>query len=412
MSNIINKAEIVVIGGGPAGLCAAIAAGRKLKGSGKKVILLDTNPQPGAKLLISGSGQCNYTNALEPDEFIKKLGKYGNYLKSAYFNFDSRHFVWLLEEGGCPGFIREDNKIFPRDFKSQSVLNAFLNRAEDAGVDIRCSSRVSTIDAMPGGGFRLGFENGAELGCQKLIMATGGASYPATGSDGKALKLAKKLGHTGIPFRPHLCSVSIRDFEYLRPCAGISVVGVQARFVSGSGIHEAVGDLLITHGGFSGPLIMDNSHLLKANDEIIINWIPYADELLIDLRKQLPGREIHNALEIAGLPHRLLLAVLASNYIVSVLRMHSLNNKKLREYGHRLMACSYEISQVSGLSKAMASAGGIPLEEINSKTMQSRICHGLYFAGEIMDYALPTGGFNIQMAASTGWMAGEHAAEA
>lgn len=410
MQIMSDKAEIVVIGGGPAGLCAAIAAARKLKGTAKKVVLLDSNPQPGAKLLISGSGQCNFTNALEADEFVKRLGKYGNYLKSAYLNFDNKHFYQLLEEAGCHGFIREDGKVFPEDFKSQTVLKALLEQLQHSGAVLSCSSRVIDIEARPEGGYKLSFENGDVLESRKLIIATGGASYPATGSDGKALKLVKKLGHAIIPFRPHLCSVNIVDFRYLSPCTGISVAGVQAKFVCKSGTYEAAGDLLITHGGFSGPLIMDNSHLLKANDEIIINWIPYADELLIDLRKQLPKMNLDNALAVAGLPHRLLGAILSSRYIPGYMKINTMSNQELRLYGRKLMACKYLISQVSGFGKAMASAGGVSLAEINAKTMESRICPGLYFAGEIMDYALPTGGFNIQMAASTGWMAGEHAA--
>lgn len=410
MQIMSDKAEIVVIGGGPAGLCAAIAAARKLQGAPKRVVLLDSKPQPGAKLLISGSGQCNFTNALEADEFVKKLGKYGNYLKSAYLNFDNKHFSQLLEEAGCHGFIREDGKVFPEDFKSQTVLKALLEQLQHSGAVLSCSSQVTGIAAKPDGGYQLSLTSGDEMECRKLIIATGGASYPATGSDGKALKLVKKLGHAVIPFRPHLCSVNIYDFEDLSPCTGISVSGVQAKFVTESGTYEAAGDLLITHGGFSGPLIMDNSHLLKANDEIIINWIPYADELLIDLSKQLPRMNLGNALAVAGLPHRLLGAIMSSRSIISYMKMRTFSNKELRDYGSRLMACSYYISQVSGFAKAMASAGGVSLAEINAKTMESRICPGLFFAGEIMDYALPTGGFNIQMAASTGWMAGEHAA--
>jgi len=401
---------IIIIGAGPAGLCSAISAGRALGNKKGKILVLEGNTEAGKKLLLSGNGQCNFTNSLPMEDFIKSMGKFGMYLKPAYYAFNSHNLADLLAEAGCENFVREDGKIFPKSMKAEDVRTAMLEQLWHSGAELKTGSRVLAVQKGADDGFILKLESGETLGCDKLILATGGASYPKTGSDGKALKLAKSLGHSIIPFRPHLNGVELEDFDNYKGCSGITVPYAQATFITQNGTFKAVGDLLVTHKGFSGPLIMDNCHRLQSGDTISMCWVPHADALIPELKKQYNSQNLINALWIVPVPHNLLLAILKYNYMWRYQKMYELRKKEMNALTTYLMDCRYIIKKTGSLATAMASAGGIPLAEINAKTMQSRVCPGLFFAGEIMDYALPTGGFNIQMACSTGWMAGKAAA--
>jgi len=402
----MNRYSIIVIGAGPAGFCAAISAARKLEERGK-VLLLEGGEQTGRKLLLSGSGQCNFTNNLEREDFLKKLGRYAMYLKPAYYAFDNVALTSLLAEGGCPHLIRQDGKVFPASFKAEDVRMAFLLHVHNAGVTLRQNSLITAI-LKEDNGFKIYTESGHVYHGTKLVICTGGASYPGTGSDGKAIKLTRTLGHHPVPFRPHLSSASIYRFERYKDCAGISLSNVRARFITANGQFDAVGDLLITHRGFSGPLILDNSHLLAKDDKIIINWFPDIESLLPEMIKYHKRSNVINGLWLTHIPPNLLRAILGLSTFdyITMSELRKSDRNWIIEY---LSASPYFIKSMGNLGSCMASAGGVPLSEINAKTMESRVCPGLHFAGEIMDYALPSGGFNIQMACSTGWLAGAKA---
>ncbi len=400
--------SVIVVGAGPAGFCAAISAARIMPVKGQ-VLLLEGGDQSGRKLLLSGSGQCNFTNVLDKAAFLKKLGSYAMYLKPAYYNFDNVSLVSLLAEAGCKHFEREDGKVFPASFEAEDIRKALLSQLFRVGVELRCNTRLASVKKTEAG-FELGLENGSSLSAGKLILCTGGASYPQTGSDGKAARLSKALGHHPVPFRPHLSSVSIGYFDRFKKCAGIGLIGIQAKFITQSGTFEAKGDLLITHKGFSGPLILDNSHRLAKGDEIVIKWFPDIEPLLPEMIKNSKRMSVINGLWLTKIPPALLRAIL-SPVAYDLMTMSELRKSDRNWIIEGLSSSSYYVKALGNLSNSMASAGGIPLSEINAKTMESRLCSGLYFAGEIMDYALPTGGFNIQIACSTGWLAGQQAAK-
>ncbi len=402
----MNKYTIIVIGAGPAGYCAAISAARSLEGSGN-VLLLEGGEQTGRKLLLSGSGQCNFTNDLQHQDFLNKLGRFAMYLKPAYYAFDNIALTSLLAEGGCPNLVRPDGKVFPASLLAEDVRVAFLHHLHNARVTLRQNSLITAIQKLEDG-FEICTENGHIYHGTKLVICTGGASYPGTGSDGKAARLTKALGHHPVPFRPHLSNVSIYRFERYKGCAGISLSNVRARFFTQSGQFDAAGDLLITHRGFSGPLILDNSHLLAKDDKIIINWFPDIESLLPEMIKNNKRNTVINGLWQTHIPPNLLRAILGVSTFdyITMSELRKSDSNWIIEY---LSASPYFIKSMGNLGSCMASAGGVPLSEINAKTMESRVCPGLYFAGEIMDYALPSGGFNIQMACSTGWLAGAKA---
>ena len=404
----MNNYRTIIIGGGPAGLCAATSAARALDNAKGKVLLLESSPETGRKLLISGSGQCNYTNNLPVEDFLKRLGQYAMYLKPAFYGFNNIALAQHLRDVGCYSTTREDGKVFPQTLQADDIRIALMKQLYLAGAVILTNAKVEAITKLPEGNFRIDIEEKQYMICDKVILATGGASYPQTGSDGKAVMLAKALGHNPVAFRPHLSSVSLMDFAGYSKCAGISIPDLTARFIGKERSFRATGSLLITHTGFSGPLILDNSHRLEKGDTISVAWVPGADAMIKVLKEQPASMSILNTLWRAPIPKNLLRAILAENKIPLMQSMAVLTRKDLNTLASILMDCRFTIKNISGLSTAMASAGGIPLSEINAKTMESRLCPGLFFAGEIMDYALPSGGFNIQIACSTGWLAGKN----
>ncbi len=398
--------DIVIVGGGPAGLLAAISARQSNKN--KSVLLLEGNTECGVKLLISGSGQCNFTNNLPVEDFLKRCGANGNYLKKAYYNFDKDAFIHLLDNAGCPSMPRSDGKVFPASLRARDVRDALLRLAGQAGVEIEYNAKVTAIQKLDIS-FALELQDGRNLKADKLIIAGGGASYPATGSDGQLLTPLKKLGHKVKAFRAHLGSVKIADFKLFSACSGISLQDVRAVIHTKNDSFTAVGDVLITHTGLSGPLILDNCYRLAKGSEIVLRWIPNALEAMQKAVAKYPKMLVLNALCDIPLPKNLLKALLDNAGIDYDKQICNLNSGELMTISAALSYTQFFVSAVEKLVTAMASSGGVPLEEVNAKTMESRICPGLFLAGEILDYNLPSGGFNIQIAASTGWHAGASA---
>lgn len=401
---------IVIIGGGPAGMLAAIAAGKTLSSVKGKILLLEANSECGVKLLLSGSGQCNYTHNLPHSEILRHCHEYANNLKPAYYAFDNSAFTKLLRDNGVESTIRPDNKVFPASLQARDVRDALLRQLAAAGVQLRFNAKVEAVSKHTGSGFKLSLQNGETLDCNKLIISTGGASYPVTGSDGFALRFAKALGHQPLPFKPHLSSVVLQDFDSYSSCAGISIPSATLKFISSAGSFTAQGDLLFTHTGFSGPVILDNSYRLDKGGIVSLRLVPDAEKFVAKLKLSAGKQSVFNALHPAGIPARLLNIMLERAGVPADIAVGELRKDMLKALISLLGDCRFSIAKVHGLNSAMASAGGVSLKEVNAKSMESRLCEGLYFAGEILDYALPTGGFNIQIAASTGWLAGCSAA--
>lgn len=382
--------DLIIIGAGPAGLAAAISA---------KVpaLVLERNPFAGKKLLLSGSGQCNFTNALASEDFQNRLGDFKYFLKPAFYHFDNRALMDLLSDNGCEIFIREDLKVFPASLQSAGVRDTLLKLAQKQGQRIEYNSRVAGFH-KDGTYFFLYTEDGRKYRCKKLILAGGGAAHISTGSDGNCYHLAAQSGHQIIPSRPALTNIIVKNFAAFKACAGISLKSAGLRL----GKHCYHGDLLFTHQGISGPLILDNSYRIQPGEIIRISFVP--DDFGSLIVKQ-SAKKLSSFLQFTGLPKALAQALL-THILAPDKPLQEYKLKDIRRICESLKQVPFEVKSLGGEGIAMGDFGGVSLKEIKAATLESKLVPGLYFAGEVMAYSLPTGGFSIQMAISTGMLAG------
>lgn len=310
----------------------------------------------------------------------------------------------LLETNGCPVTVRADGKVFPTSFKAEDVRDTLLRLALAKGNIIEYEKKVVSVVYQDG--FHLICEDGSEFLCRDLIIAGGGCSYPQTGSDGSALELAIQLGHKVIKPRPALAAVRIRSYKSFVSCAGISLKGIKAILITPHQRHPAQGDLLFTHSGLSGPLILDHSHLHSGADRIQLELLPRAEERIPLLLDKYARQNLINCLKHSGLPEALLIALLSTQSIDPAQPSAQVKKTVRHQIVHLLSRMEFTVSEIESISTAMLTAGGICLKEVRARNMESRLHPGLRFAGELLDYNLPSGGFNIQAAISTGWLAG------
>jgi len=395
----------LIIGAGPAGLMAGISFG-------KGAVILERNPYAGKKLLISGSGQCNITNALEIPEFLKECKPYARFLKPALYALDNKRVIQMLESAGCPCMIREDGKVFPRSLISSSVREALITLAKQNGVRIIYNSSVKEIGIMTGSEAK-SQENvfiiktrQHDFFANKILLATGGKSYPKTGSDGLGYYFARQLEHNIIEPRPALVGVDIVDFDIWMSCSGASIAAETITIVSIEKRTRVKGQILFTHKGLSGPGIINNSHLMDQGCLIELCLLADPEKKLMDMEINQAHKKVCNGLKQYNIPECISRALILASGLDPDLRFADLNKTRRKLLGNKLENLGFIVKQVEGWNKAMTTAGGINLSEVNPKTMESRLHNNLYLAGEILDYTLPTGGFNIQAALSTGYLSG------
>ena len=379
--------KVAIIGGGAAGLLAGIAAAQ----NGAQVTIFEKMRLPGKKIMITGKGRCNITNACEIPEFIKNIPGNGRFLNSALHRFTNDDIVLLLESHGLQTKVERGGRIFP-----------VSDKAKDGQVTgVKTISGVYPADAV--------------------ILAAGGASYPGTGSDGGGAKLAAKLGHKIVPLRPSLVPLE-SDYPYVDDLQGLSLRNVQGTLTAdGEKIGSEFGEMLFTHFGVSGPIILSLSNLAaKALDEgkeveLHIDLKPALSEEKLDARiqrdfTQYSKKQLANGMKDL-LPQRLIPVVCDMAYLDE----EKFINQISREERHRLLAAlknfCVPITSTRPLAEAIVTAGGVSVKEINPKTMESKLIRGLYFAGEVMDVDGYTGGYNLQAAFSSGHAAGMAAAE-
>lgn len=384
----------IIIGAGPAGLGAALALNRP-------ALILERNSFAGRKLLLSGSGQCNVTNAAEPELFLQRLGDFKNFLKPAFYALSNRALMDLLEAGGCPLLTREDGKAFPVSMHSAEVRNCLLKLVLAKGHTVEYGVKVIGIMHSKDG-FSIQSENGNSYPAQKVILAGGGASYPETGSDASAYRLARALGHTVLEPHPALAPLKISDFGCFSTCAGITLKGIQLK----QGKQSCHGDLLFTHQGFSGPVILDHSYRINKGDTVSLVFD--ASGAFPSLLARYPKKKLSSVLHMLDLPHSLCAAILkhlgVADQPAADLRAHE--RKHLQQW---LQCAPFLVRSLASLAESMSDYGGVALKEVKASTLESHIIPGLYPVGETLAYSLPTGGFSIQMALSTGYLAGKHA---
>lgn len=415
--------KVVIIGGGPAGMLSAISAGTNKN----DVTILEKMNMLGRKLLITGKGRCNITSSIPIDEFIKNVPGNGKFLYSCLNNFTNEDILNILKEEGLQTKVERGNRVFPITDKSQDVLQALLNRLKKLKVKIEVGANVKEIlteqDIVNGVKY---IQGGKEkvLKADKVILATGGKSYSATGSTGDGYELAKKVGHTVTEIKPSLVPISTKgkDLEICRRMQGLSLKNVAIKIKDAKNnkiIYEDFGEMIFTHFGVSGPVILSGSaHLLRYKNEDIRQG---NIKLIIDLKPALDVQKLDDrilrdfSLEKNKIFKNSLDNLLPKKMISTVIELSGIDqNKKVneitREERVRLVQLlkNFEITlhDFRPIEEAIITAGGISIKEINPKTMESKLIKGLYFAGEIIDVDAYTGGFNLQIAYSTGYTAG------
>ena len=398
--------DVIVIGGGPAGMFAAITAARQ----GSRVILLESNDRLGKKLLITGKGRCNVTNNCSVQEVLQNIPRNGRFLYSALENCPPSAVMEFFESNGCPLKTERGNRVFPISDKSQSVLDCLKAQLHKYKITVQ-TCKVSEILT----------ENGSVIGVKtnsgiffapKVILATGGVSYPTTGSTGDGYRMAQRLGHTVTAIEGSLVPLETAG-TICQQMQGLSLrnVGVKLLNAKGKVLYKDFGELLFTHFGVSGPTVLSASAHLKGDGcKLLLDLKPALDEnklndrILRDL-DTYKNRTMENALTDL-LPRSMIPVVLALLSIPNDLQANSLTKQQRRSLVELLKAFPVEIIGKRPVSEAIITSGGIKVSEIDPKTMESKLVSGLHFAGEIIDCDAYTGGFNLQIAWATAYAAG------
>ena len=413
--------KVIVIGGGPAGMMSAITASQ----NGNEVILLEKMERLGRKLLITGKGRCNITSSLPIQEFIQNIPGNGQFLYSAFNNYTNTDIINFLKSEGLEVKEERGKRIFPITDKSLDVLKCFEKKLKALNVKIEYNAEVVSIK-KDSGRFEVELKNGTILNSNKVIIATGGKSYPLTGSTGDGYKLAKQLGHTVTQIKPSLVPFEVYEKKTCKELQGLSLknVGIEFKDIEKNKvIYEDFGEMLFTHFGVSGPTILSGSaHLVRykniddllKNKKIIlkIDFKPALPEEKLDKRilrdfDEEKNKELKHSLDKL-LPKKLIPVIIEKSGINSEKRVNEITKQERRILTSLLKNFELEISKFRPIEEAIITSGGINIKEINPKTMESKIVPGLYFAGEIIDVDGYTGGFNLQIAYSTGFTAGQN----
>ncbi len=407
---------IVVVGGGPAGMMAAVRAGQR----GYPVLLLEKNASLGRKLLLTGKGRCNLTNAADLDVFLSRYGRQGPFLRDAFKEFFNRDLMRFFEDRGVKLKVERQLRVFPVSDKSASVLNVLKNALQTCRVEVLFRSEVRDIRTKDRAVQGVVLSAGQFIKAHKVIWATGGKSYPLTGSTGEGFLMAERRGHHIVPLRPGLVGLeTVQGFP--AKLSGLTLKNVRLKFSNGKkSLSSEIGEILFSEFGVSGPLVIAHSgqvvdwlnekwpvtmaiDLKPSLSEAVLN-----ERLLRDIR-QAPRRLIKNTLK-EYLPKRFIREMLVQARIPLDTMNHCLGPRDRGKLTALLKSVPLDIKRPRSFKDAMVTRGGVSLKDIYPRTMESRVVRGLYFAGEILDIDGATGGFNLQAAFSTGYLAGESAA--
>jgi len=413
----VKKIKIAVVGGGPAGMMAAIRAGSL----GQEVVLLEKKGSLGSKLLLSGKGRCNLTNAEDLPEFLARFSKNGDFLRDAFKKFFSPELISFFETRGVKLKVERQKRVFPQSDRSSSILEVLKNELVKSGARIIPHSRVTDVVVQDGRVSGALLEDGQKILCDRLILACGGASYSFTGSDGSGAKIAERCGHKVVPLRPGLAALEVKQ-GYIKKLEGLTLRNIRVRFFSGKNeILSEIGEMIFTSNGISGPLVITLSgrvdDLLSAGRKVFaqIDLKPALSHEQLDARliREFAANSrkgIKNALKEL-LPMRLILIFVLEAGIDPLKKCSQVSQKEREKIISMLKGFSLEIAGCRPLEEAMITRGGVSLKQVDPRTMESRLVKGLYFCGEMIDLDADTGGFNLQAAFSTGYLAGESAAK-
>ncbi|MCR5073031.1 MAG: NAD(P)/FAD-dependent oxidoreductase [Clostridiales bacterium] len=400
--------KVVVIGGGAAGQLAAAEAAS----NGNETVLLEQNEKLGKKLYITGKGRCNLTNTADRDEFIRNVTRNPRFLYSALNTFDHTDICALIEKNGVPVKTERGGRAFPASDKSSDVIKALKRNLDRAGVEVRLNTKATGILISDGRVDGVRTNAGIEP-ADAVIIATGGVSYPQTGSTGDGYRFASEAGHTVVAPKPSLVGLCTKEtWPYELTGLTLKNVGMTAKR-NGKRIFKELGELLLTHFGISGPMVLSLSSVIAdsyENVEISIDLKPALDEQTLDARL-LRDLEENRLKTVKGafhalLPSKLLNAVMAEAGINGEGNVSDFTKSDRRKLLSALKEMRLTVSGTRSFDEAIVTRGGVSVSEVNSSTMESKLVKGLYFAGEVLDVDAMTGGFNLQIAWSTGVLAG------
>lgn len=412
--------KTLIIGGGPAGILAGIKSAE----DGNSVTILEKNNSLGRKILITGKGRCNITSSLDITEFINNIPGNGRFLYSAFDNFNNKDIIQLLKEEGLEVKEERGNRIFPVTDNAIDVLNALLKRVKKLKIDVKLKAKVNEIIVENNKAIGVIYNDKEKIYADKIILATGGASYPATGSTGDGYRMAKELGHTIKEIKPSLVPLETYEKPECKKMQGLSLrnVGIKITDIERNKlIYEDFGEMLFTHFGVSGPVIISASaHLIRYKNieellknkkiSLTIDLKPALTREKLDDRilrdfEELKNKQVKNSLDKL-LPQKMIPVVLDRVNIDNYKKVNEITKEERIKIIELLKKFELTISTFRPIEEAIITAGGISTKEINPKTMESKIISNLYFAGEIIDVDAYTGGFNLQIAYSTGYTAG------
>jgi len=403
------KYDVAVIGGGPAGMIAAGRAGEL----SSKVVLLEKNPRLGTKLLSTGNGRCNLTNFRTNRELADKFGLKGQWLLSSLSRFGPKELIKFFNDRGLDTKIEEEKRVFPVSDSSQDVLKVLVDYLKTSNVEIKLKIDVQKIIKDGNRIQKIILSNGEEIVADKYIIATGGKSYPLTGSTGDAYSWLEELGHKIIPLKPALTPIIIKE-RFIKDIEGLTLRNIKITlFKDKAKIHSVRGSVLFTSNGLTGPIILNMSDMIGED----VKGFKIKIDLFPDLTVEQIDKKLQEKFDSSNMIFKNILNYFVAPKIVSVLvNLSKINpNKKVnivtkeerRRLANLLKEIKLTVSGLAGFDKAMITAGGVDLKDVGSKTMQSNLIENLFLAGEILDLNGPTGGYNLQLCWTTGYLAGE-----
>lgn len=407
--------KIIVIGGGAAGMMAAAAAAE----NGAQVLLLEKNEKLGKKLYITGKGRCNLTNACALEEVLKKIVTNPRFLYSALYSFTNDDTIRFFEECGVPLKTERGGRVFPVSDKSSDVIAALAKRLTQAGAGVRLQTAVKKVCTKDNRVTGVLLQNGEMLPCDACIIATGGLSYASTGSTGDGYTFAKLCGHTVTECYPSLVALKITE-PFAKELEGLSLKNVRLRAVQGKKeLYNEMGELLFTADGVSGPLVLSASSAVTdrlSGGEVVLelDLKPALSKEELNARilkdfEEAKNKQFRNALDKL-LPQRLIRVIITLCGIPEEKQVNAVTKGERAVLADVLKGMRLHIKKTGGFNEAVITRGGVAVREVNPSTMQSKLTEGLYFAGEVLDVDALTGGYNLQIAWSTGYLAGSSAA--
>jgi len=408
--------DVIVIGGGASGMMAAGKAAEY----GLSVVLLEKKPDLGRKLLITGKGRCNITNAAEIDILLQEINSNPKFLYASFNLFANEDIIKFLEIRGVKTVVERGERVFPQSGKSKDVLEAFINYLKEKKVTVQTAQKVQKL-LIEGSSVKGVKTERGSLFSSRVILAAGGSSYPVTGSTGDGYKMAKEVGHTIIPLRPGLVPLEIVE-KWAADLQGLSLKNVNLEaFTGGKSLGSQFGEMLFTHFGISGPIVLTLSNIIadslskKCEVKLVLDLKPALTLEQFDRRLQRDfekySRKNYKNSLTELLPQKMIPIIIKLSGIPEGKPVNQISREERAGLAALLKGLEMRVKKARPLEEAIVTRGGVKVQEVNPKTLESKLISGLYFCGEVLDIDANTGGYNLQCAFSTGYAAGKAAAE-